>query len=76
MFLLLDVCVSPKAAAEELGYTFLPCVLSNLNRAPSLISLDNDCNEDTRNKNKIGYNRYTKNILTADDVDAVVVPVS
>lgn len=32
----LDLSVSPRAAAEELGYTFLPCVLANLHRAPAL----------------------------------------
>ncbi|MGY6528562.1 MAG: DUF3326 domain-containing protein [Cyanobacterium sp.] len=30
----LDINVSPRAAAEELGYTFLPCVLVGLNKAP------------------------------------------
>ena len=30
----LDVSVSPRSAAEELGYTFLPCVLAGLSRAP------------------------------------------
>jgi hypothetical protein len=30
----LDVSVSPRSAAEELGYTFLPCVLVGLNKAP------------------------------------------
>lgn len=30
----LDVNISPKAAAEELGFTFLPCVLVGLSRAP------------------------------------------
>ncbi|MEM1369013.1 MAG: DUF3326 domain-containing protein [Cyanobacteria bacterium P01_H01_bin.15] len=29
-----DPSVSPRAAAEELGYTFLPCVLVGLSRAP------------------------------------------
>ncbi|NBD32241.1 MAG: DUF3326 domain-containing protein [Cyanobacteria bacterium] len=29
-----DPRVSPRAAAEELGYTFLPCVLVGLSRAP------------------------------------------
>ena len=29
-----DPTVSPRAAAEELGYTFLPCVLVGLSRAP------------------------------------------
>jgi len=32
-----DAAVAPKAAAEELGYTFLPCVLVGLSRAPALL---------------------------------------
>jgi Protein of unknown function (DUF3326) len=30
----LDPRISPRSAAEELGYTFLPCVLAGLSRAP------------------------------------------
>ncbi|MEO1299981.1 MAG: DUF3326 domain-containing protein, partial [Cyanobacteria bacterium J06636_16] len=30
----LDPTLSPKSAAEEIGYTFLPCVLAGLSRAP------------------------------------------
>jgi hypothetical protein len=33
----LDPQLSPKAAAEEIGYTFLPCVLVGLSRAPQLV---------------------------------------
>ncbi|AFZ45482.1 hypothetical protein PCC7418_3367 [Halothece sp. PCC 7418] len=33
-----DATVSPRAAAEELGYTFLPCVLVGLSRAPQFIT--------------------------------------
>ncbi len=33
----LDPSLSPRAAAEELGYTFLPCVLVGLSRAPQII---------------------------------------
>ncbi len=33
-----DPDVSPRAAAEELGYTFLPCVLVGLSRAPRFVS--------------------------------------
>ena len=33
-----DADVSPRAAAEELGYTFLPCVLVGLSRAPQFTS--------------------------------------
>ena len=54
--------VSPKAAAEELGYTFLPCVLNYLHRAPKLIKNDDK--------------RIYKNAIKSDDVDAVVVPVT
>ena len=35
--LAVDPQVSPRAAAEELGYTFLPCVLVGLSRAPQFI---------------------------------------
>ena len=35
-----EASVSPKACAEELGYTFLPCVLANLHRAPRLVLRD------------------------------------
>ncbi|MGK7932101.1 MAG: DUF3326 domain-containing protein [Microcystaceae cyanobacterium] len=33
-----DPSVSPRTAAEELGYTFLPCVLVGLSRAPQFIT--------------------------------------
>jgi hypothetical protein len=35
----LDPWLDPRAAAEELGYTFLPCVLLGLSRAPDLVPL-------------------------------------
>ncbi len=34
----LDPTLSPRAAAEELGYTFLPCVLVGLSRAPQFVT--------------------------------------
>lgn len=34
----LDPNLSPRSAAEELGHTFLPCVLVGLSRAPQFIS--------------------------------------
>ena len=34
----LDINLSPRSAAEELGYTFLPSVLSGLSRSPQFIS--------------------------------------
>jgi hypothetical protein len=33
----LDPSISPKSAAEEIGYTFLPCVLAGLSRAPQFV---------------------------------------
>jgi Protein of unknown function (DUF3326) len=33
----LDETISPKSSAEELGYTFLPCVLVGLSRAPQFV---------------------------------------
>ncbi len=35
----LDPALDPRAAAEELGYTFLACVLVGLSRAPDLVPL-------------------------------------
>ncbi|MEM7761169.1 MAG: DUF3326 domain-containing protein [Cyanobacteria bacterium P01_A01_bin.40] len=35
--LAVDPNLSPRAAAEELGYTFLPCVLVGLSRAPQFV---------------------------------------
>lgn len=34
----LDPTLSPKAAAEEIGYTFLPSVLAGLSRAPQFVA--------------------------------------
>ena len=52
--------VDPRAAAEELGYTFLNCVLVGLSRAPQFIPADQARPTD----------------LTTNDVDAVIVPES
>jgi len=57
----LDATVSPRAAAEELGYTFLPCVLVGLSRAPQIIT----------HRNLLRFND-----ITSDDIDAIVTPHS
>lgn len=57
----IDPSVSPRAAAEELGYTFLPCVLVGLSRAPQIIT---DCD-------RIQFGDFT-----ADSIDAIVTPYS
>ncbi len=57
----LDPSVSPRAAAEELGYTFLPCVLVGLSRAPKIIA---------------HRNLLKPEDITADDINAIVTPYS
>ena len=58
--LAVDPDVSPRAAAEELGYTFLPCVLVGLSRAPQFITTPSSSSD----------------VIWSDAVDAVVVPYS
>jgi hypothetical protein len=53
--------VSPRAAAEELGYTFLPCVLVGLSRAPKIITQPEFFRDDD---------------ITAENIDAIVTPYS
>ena len=55
-----DPEVSPRSAAEELGYTFLPCVLVGLSRAPQFVSSS--------------AGRSHPSVIWADQVDAVVIP--
>ncbi|MBW4696192.1 MAG: DUF3326 domain-containing protein [Lyngbya sp. HA4199-MV5] len=60
----LDPHVAPRSAAEELGYTFLPCVLVGLSRAPQFIV-----------RSQPGFMPQPCD-LWADRVDAVVVPAT
>jgi hypothetical protein len=53
--------VSPRAAAEELGYTFLPCVLVGLSRAPKIIT---------------NLDLFRDDDITAENIDAIVTPYS
>jgi len=55
----LEPGLAPRACAEELGHTFLPCVLANLARAPSLLD---------------GSERPLPGDLWRDSLDALVVP--
>ena len=55
----LKVNLDPRAAAEEIGYTFLPSVLIGLSTAPDLIDLK-DYNE--------------KVTISPHDIDSIVVP--
>ncbi len=61
MPLAVDPDVSPRAAAEELGYTFLPCVLVGLSRAPQFA---------TKAKS------FTADTILSESVDAAIVPYS
>jgi hypothetical protein len=56
----LEPALSPRSAAEELGYTFLPCVLVGLSRAPQFV---------------VQRTARTDEIW-ADQVDAVIVPAT
>jgi Protein of unknown function (DUF3326) len=56
----IDPDLSPRSAAEELGHTFLPCVLVGLSRAPQLVSLEKARLSD----------------IWSDQVDAIVIPAS
>jgi Protein of unknown function (DUF3326) len=56
----LDDSVSPRSAAEELGHTFLPCVLVGLSRAPQFSS----------------FPKKLPDSLWRDQVDAIVIPAS
>ncbi|MGK7919290.1 MAG: DUF3326 domain-containing protein [Trichodesmium sp.] len=58
----LDPNLSPRSAAEEIGYTFLPCVLVGLSRAPQLT--------------KIKDGLASANTISAKQVDAVVIPAT
>ena len=58
----LDPALDPRAAAEELGHTFLPCVLVGLSRAPDLVPLVDSAT------------RGTTPLLHAAQLGAVVAP--
>ena len=60
----LDTQISPRSAAEEIGYTFLPCVLAGLSRAPQFV-----CQRDHPSA-------ANSAVITADQVDAIVVPAT
>jgi Protein of unknown function (DUF3326) len=59
----LDPNISPRAAAEEIGYTFLPSVLVGLSRAPQFLT-------DRANSG------FSSEDIWAEQVDALVVPAN
>ncbi|MBW4625094.1 MAG: DUF3326 domain-containing protein [Brasilonema octagenarum HA4186-MV1] len=58
-----DSNLSPRSAAEELGYTFLPCVLVGLSRAPQFIT-------------GRSYQLSEFGDIWANQVDAAIVPAT
>jgi hypothetical protein len=76
----LDPNLSPRSAAEELGYTFLPCVLVGLSRAPQFV--ESQKAKGKRQKAKFQLPTETQNVTSlpgdiwASEVDAVVIPAT
>lgn len=66
----LDPDLSPRSAAEEIGYTFLPCVLVGLSRAPQFVG-----GRGAEEQGRISPNAPCPTIWT-QDVDAVIVPAT
>ncbi|WP_088893978.1 DUF3326 domain-containing protein [Leptolyngbya ohadii] len=56
----IDPTLSPRSAAEELGYTFLPCVLVGLSRAPQFVT----------------SREQTAQAIWSNEIDALVIPAS
>ncbi|GAA6620675.1 DUF3326 domain-containing protein [Scytonema sp. NUACC26] len=71
----LDPNLSPRSAAEELGYTFLTSVLVGLSRAPQF--LIGTSHQLTEQETKINTNTGAKTgDIWANEVDAVIVPAT
>jgi Protein of unknown function (DUF3326) len=56
-----DPDLSPRAAAEELGYTFFPCVLVGLSRAPQFI---------------LNRNNSLSTDIWSEQIDALIIPAN
>ncbi len=61
----IDVGLDPRAAGEELGHTFLPCVLVGLSRAPDLLP-------SKKKDDDMSY--MTSGVLNIGNVGAVIAP--
>jgi hypothetical protein len=67
----LDASLSPRSAAEEIGYTFLPCVLVGLSRSPQFIARSGNAG-----RLEAGRSNDFGNTIWADQVDAIVIPAT
>jgi hypothetical protein len=72
----IDPHISPRSAAEELGYTFLPCVLVGLSRAPQFVL--HPSRRDTHSDLLGIYPEVSvaRSTMWADAVDAVIIPAT
>jgi hypothetical protein len=59
----LDVSISPKSSAEELGHTFLPCVLVGLSRAPQFVEVNSMAANSSDRPQSIDIHRSQVNAL-------------
>lgn len=65
----LEPDLSPRSAAEEVGYTFLPCVLVGLSRAPQFVT------HPSTPQQFISQTPRSEDIW-ADQVDALIIPAT
>ncbi len=84
----LDPDLSPRSAAEEIGYTFLSCVLAGLSKAPQFVTptvgqasclsqvLSGQDAHPTRKNLYANSQDFESQGLWADRVDAVVIPAT
>ncbi|KOR36041.1 MULTISPECIES: DUF3326 domain-containing protein [Planktothricoides] len=77
----LDPQISPRAAAEELGYTFLPCVLAGLSRSPQFITSTPGRGRGAEGQSSSFLSSLSSLLpkgadIWADQVDAVVIPAT
>jgi hypothetical protein len=77
----LDPSLSPRSAAEELGYTFLPCVLVGLSRSPQFVMRQGQDGRSDEGANLAGGNLAGGKLdwgdaIWANQVDALVIPAT
>jgi len=75
----IDPEISPRSAAEELGYTFLPCVLVGLSRAPQFITTRQSPSTPSlqpKSQGEIAAANQSMLGIWSGEVDAVIIPES
>jgi hypothetical protein len=72
----LDAHLSPRAAAEELGYTFLPCVLVGLSQAPQFVTPSPVTDHQAIAEPEFSLAQSNPGDIGSNQVNAVIVPAS